>query len=135
LNSLRVRPSFQKLIASQGFYISPSNGCDMQNISMQTLPHVYTSPAKIFGSAQFIPCLKFLGEGVAILNFRLNSLDVDTADLGKILGPYAAAFFGGDYRTLLTLEHIKIDLDADKLRHKLTMKMVSKKLRAIRYVP
>ena len=92
------------------------------------LPHVYTSLTKIFGSAQFIPHLKFLGESVAILNFCLNSLDIDTADLGEILGPYAATFFGGDYRTLLALEHIKIDLDADRLRHRSTMKMVAKKL-------
>jgi hypothetical protein len=102
---------------------------------MQNLPHVYESPATILGSAQFVPCSKFLGEGVAILNFRLNTLDVDTADLGGILGPYAATFFGGDYRTLLTIEHIKFDLNADRSGHRQKMRRVVNKLRASRCVP
>ena len=106
----------------------------MRSMEMQSLPHVYTSPAKIIGSPQLVPCSKFLGEGVAILNFRLSSLDVDTADLGEILGPFAAAFFGGDYRTLLTLEHIKFNLDADKSGHARKMKTIANKLRTNGFV-
>jgi len=102
---------------------------------MQKLPRIYTSPATILGSTQFFPCSKFLGEGITILNFCLNSLDVDTANLGGILGPYVAMFFGGYYRTLLTLEHIKFDLDANKSGHRQNMKRIVNKLRASRCVP
>jgi hypothetical protein len=129
LNSISLSFTFRELRRFQGFYISPYKGCDMRSMEMQPLPHVYTSPAKILGSAQLVPCSKFLGEGVVILNFRLSSLDVDTADLGGILGPFAAAFFGGDYRNLLTLEHITFDLDADKSGHARKMKGIAKKLR------
>ena len=136
-NSVSLGPTFWKLRRYQGFYIiiSPYKGCDMRSITMQNLPHVYKSSATILGSAQFVPCSKFLGEGIAILNFCLNTLDIDTADLGRILGPYAAMFLGGDYRILLTLEHVKFNLDADGSGHRQTMRRIVNKLRASRCVP
>jgi len=129
-NSVSLRLIFQKLRRYQGFYVFPYENCDMRRIIMQKLPCIYISPATILGSAQFVPHSKFLREGVVILNFHLNSLDVDTANLGGILGPYAATFFGGYYRTLLTLEHIKFDLDANKLGHRQNIKRIVNKLRA-----
>src|SRR6267142_1369986 len=81
----------------QGFYVSPTepHANDLDAAAIQLLPHAYESPATVRGSAQLIPCSKFFGEGVAILNFHLQSLDVDAGDLGGLLKVFAAAFFGG----------------------------------------
>jgi hypothetical protein len=54
---------------------------------------LYPSLAKLRGSAQLIPRSKFLSDGIAILNLRLDVFHFDTGDLGKILEPFANAFF------------------------------------------
>ena len=63
---------------------------------IQTLEPLYGTPAKIRGSAQITPRAKFLSDSIAILNFRLDAFHLDTGDLGKILEPFANAFFPGD---------------------------------------
>jgi len=120
----------------QGFYVSPTepHANDLDAAAIQLLPHAYESPATVRGSAQLIPRSKFFGEGVAILNFRLRSLDVDAGDLGGILKGFAAAFFGGTDKAMLVFEHIEFDLDINRRGHMRKMEMVVKNLRAARYV-
>lgn len=83
------------------------------------------------------PRSKFLGEHVVILNFRLESLDDDAADVGGILGSFAAAFFGGAAKNLLIVENVKFDLDKNPLGHKRRIGRIVKKLREAQamYVP
>ena len=57
-------------------------------------------------SDQQFTCAKFLGNGVAILNFHLDGFDLDTADLGKMLQPFAAAFFPKEAKILLLCQGI-----------------------------
>ena len=71
---------------------------------------LYDTPAQICGSAQLIPRAKFLGNGAAILNFHLGDFHQDTADLGKILQPFAAAFFPKADQHLLLFQDIVFDL-------------------------
>lgn len=113
----------------QGFY-SRKNP-DTAHISTQTLTPAFTTPAQVHGSAQFAPRSKFLGEHVVILNFRLKSLDVDTGDIGRLLGGFAASFFGGKNRGLLNSENIEFDLDKGVLAHKQRMKKILGTFRAV----
>ena len=71
---------------------------------------LYDTAAQICGSTQLIPHANFLGNGVAILNFCLDSFDLDTADLGKILQPFAAAFFSKGAKTSLLYQDIVFNL-------------------------
>jgi hypothetical protein len=113
----------------QGFYSSKNP--DREHISTVTemLTPAFTTPAQVHGSAQFAPRSRFLGERVFILNFRLKSLDVDTGDIGRLLGSFAASFFGGTNRSLLNSENIEFDLDKGMLAHK---KQMNKILRTFR---
>lgn len=93
---------------------------------------LYASPAKIHGSAQLVPRTKFIGEGVAILNFRLESLGADTGDLGKILEPFADAFIPQGHDNVLIVKHIGFDLIRGSRKHKTAMYGLSEQLRAAR---
>jgi len=117
----------------QGFYSSKNP--DTEHISTQTLTPAFTSPAKVHGSAQFAPHSKFLGEHVAILNFRLKSLDIDTGDISRLLGGFAAAFFGGTSRSLLISENIEFDLDIGMSAHKKQMNKILRTFRAAGCIP
>lgn len=101
-------------------------------MTIEILTPLYASPAKIHGSAQLIPQTKFIGEGVAILNFRLGSLGTDTGDLGKILEPFADAFIPQGHENVLIVEHIGFDLILGSQRHKTAVDGVSEQLRAAR---
>jgi hypothetical protein len=96
---------------------------------------LYPSPAKLRGSAQLIPRSKFLSDGVAILNLRLDVFHFDTGDLGKILEPFANAFFpeGGD--GLLIYKDILFDLSAHWDVHQQNMEDVFRHLSAARCAP
>jgi len=86
----------------KGFYVQSPN--------TQTLIPVYDFPAEIHGYTVLIPQSKFQNDGVAILNFCLSSFDLDTGDLGKVLEPFASAFFSKEGSDLLIVEHIAYDL-------------------------
>ena len=83
-----------------------------------TLRPAYAFPAEIRGSAQLTPRSKFSSNGIVILNFRLKDFQEDMGDLGKILEPFARAFFPKENADLLIFEHITYDLEEDKLKHK-----------------
>ena len=109
----------------KGFYVVPGP-------RNQTLKPLYESPAKIRGGAQLIPRSKFLSNGIAILNFRLDSFHLDTGDLGKILGPFATAFFPEQDNISLILEDIVYDLAQRQHEHDQKIHSVVEKLRAAR---
>lgn len=111
----------------QGFY-APSN----LGTGGEMFTPLYASPAKIHGSAQLVPQTKFIGEGVAILNFRLESLGADTGDLGKVLEPFADAFIPQGHENALIVKHIGFDLILGSRKHKTVVDGVSKQLRAAR---
>ena len=71
---------------------------------------LYDTAAQICGSTQFIPHAKFLSNGVAIPNICLDGFDLDTANLGKILQPFAAAFFPKEAKTSLLYQDIVFNL-------------------------
>lgn len=100
----------------------------------QTLEPLYESPVEICGSAQLIPRSKFLGNGVAILNFRLNAFSLDTGNLGKILEPFASSFFSEDGKNLLIFEDIVYDLTQCRAKHEQMIDGIVEKLRAARWV-
>jgi hypothetical protein len=93
---------------------------------------LFENPVKIRGCAQLIPRSRFLSNGVAILNFRLKGFHLDTADLGKILEPFAAAFFTKENSDLLIFEDIVCDLPRDQHKHEANICNVVKKLGAAR---
>ena len=95
------------------------------------LEPLYESPAKIHGITQLIPRSRFLGNGVAILNFCLDSFHLDTGDLGKILEPFATAFFTKE-NTSLIFEDIIYDLPRNQHKHEEKIYSVVRKLRAAR---
>ena len=86
---------------------------------LEGLAPLYDTPAIIRGSAQLIPRSKFLGDGVAILNFRLNGFHLDTGDLGKILQPFAAGFFPKGDKHLLLFQDIVFDITQSQHRQKI----------------
>ncbi|KAH8976386.1 hypothetical protein EDB86DRAFT_2841066 [Lactarius hatsudake] len=88
----------------------------------------YESPALIRGSAQVIPRSMFSSNGIVVLNFRLESFHEDTGDLGKILEPFASAFFPNENKDSLIFEHITYDLDRSKLKHQRRVHKVVKRL-------
>lgn len=96
------------------------------------LEPLYGSPAKIRGSTQLIPRSKFLGSGVAILNFRLDGFHLDTGDLGKILEIFATAFFSEENSNLLIFEDIVFDLTRTQQKHDEKIRSVIGKLEAAR---
>ena len=100
----------------------------------QTLEPLYESPAEIRGSAQLIPRSKFLGNGIAILNFRLDAFHLDTGDLGSILEPFTSAFFPEDGNNLLIFENIVYDLTQSQTKHEQRIRGVIGQLRAARWV-
>jgi hypothetical protein len=117
------------LTTLQGFYHSPHPKCKKDEMSIKNLTAVYASPAKIHGSAQLVPRSRLQGDGVAILNFRLSSFGDDTGDLGRILGPFAAAFFPVESRkSSLVIEHIEFDLAGGKVEHKEKMMKITERL-------
>ena len=75
-----------------------------------TLVPLYESPATIRGHTQLVPQSRFLSNGIAILNFHLNSFRFDAGDLCKILGPFATTFFHEEENVSLILEDIVYDL-------------------------
>ncbi|KAH9017859.1 hypothetical protein EDB85DRAFT_2201432 [Lactarius pseudohatsudake] len=91
---------------------------------------IYQHPAEIRGSAQVIPRSKYQNDGVAILNFRLKSFNCDTGDLGKILGPFAAAFFPNQGGHSLLFENIDFDLTRGRREHRQIIERVQENLRA-----
>src|ERR1700761_7676142 len=100
----------------KGFYVVPTPHPTPDKSQTHMVPPgsnlepLYESPAKIRGSTQLIPRSKFLGSGVAILNFRLDGFHLDTGDLGKILETFATAFFPEENSNLLIFEDIVYDL-------------------------
>jgi hypothetical protein len=97
-----------------------------------TLVPLYESPATIRGHTQLVPRSRFLSNGIAILNFRLDSFRFDTGDLGKILGPFATAFFPEEENVSLILEDIVYDLARSRRKHKQKIHSVVEKLIAAR---
>lgn len=94
------------------------------------MPPVYGTPAKVRGSARLIPRSKFLSNGVAILNFRLDHFHLDTGDLGKILEPFAAAFFPEDGNGLLIFEEIVYDLSQSQRAHNRKIRGIAEQLKS-----
>ncbi|KAH9014023.1 hypothetical protein EDB85DRAFT_2215399 [Lactarius pseudohatsudake] len=108
-----------------GFYVSQ----DHQTKGRDHEP-IYQHPAEIRGSAQVIPRSKYQNDGVAILNFRLKSFNCDTGDLGKILEPFAAAFFPNQGGHSLLFENIDFDLTRGHREHRQIIERVQENLRA-----
>lgn len=123
---------------SKGFYVFRVPDCtpDKTQMLSQTWTSAkpaYDSPAQVRGSAQLIPRSKFLSTGVTILNFRLESFQLDTGDLGKTLEPIASAFFP-QKSSLLISESIMFDLTQSPHKHKRNIQKVIKKLSKARWV-
>jgi hypothetical protein len=95
---------------------------------------VYKSPAKVRGSTQLIPRSKFLSNDVAILNFHLEDFHLDTGNLGKILEPFASAFFPKEGNGLI-YNDIVFDLTQSRCRHTNQIHDVIRKITAARFVP
>ncbi|KAH9048596.1 hypothetical protein EDB83DRAFT_2522864 [Lactarius deliciosus] len=108
-----------------GFYVSQ----DDQTTGRDHEP-IYQYPAKVRGSAQVIPRSKYQNDGVAILNFRLQSFNRDTGDLGKILEPFATAFFPNEGDHSLLFENINFDLTRGRREHGKIIERVQENLRA-----
>jgi hypothetical protein len=115
------------LVNTQTHMASPGS---KHEYDTQTLEPLYESPAEIRGSTQLIPRSKFQDNGTAILNFRLDSFHLDTGDLGKILQPFAAAFFPEDGNNSLIFEEIVFDLTQSQ--HEQKTHSVVERLRAAR---
>ncbi|KAH9016703.1 hypothetical protein EDB85DRAFT_1898010 [Lactarius pseudohatsudake] len=112
-----------------GFYVFPGPGAPPVAIdAINILSPAYASPALIRGSAQVIPRSMFSSNGIAVLSFRLESFHADTGDLGKVLEPFANAFFPNENKDLLIFEHITYDLDQSKLKHQRRVHKVAKRL-------
>jgi hypothetical protein len=115
----------------------------------------YDSPAQIRGSAQLIPRAKIQGGSIAVLNFRLSTFGLATADLGKTLEMFAQGFFPdqgklGDTSQIdsndsswtdsdntspeksasLIVEHIVFNLPQNRREHKHRMLGITNRLRA-----
>jgi hypothetical protein len=128
----------------KGFYFFESpraawrpgcNSDEIQTCQWTSGKPIYESPAHVRGSARLLPRSKFQSSGVAILNFRLNSFHLDTGDLGKILEPFAFAFFPKESNGILIFESIEYDLPRSQRKHDRRMQKVVEKLRAARWVP
>ena len=119
----------------KGFYHHVVSGLPATHWTgdLRTLQPLYHFPAKIRGSAQFSPRSKFQSGGIAILNFRLDTFNRDTGNLGHILEPFANAFFpeGGD--TLLIYQDIVVS--QSQREHEDQMHTIFKQLSAARWVP
>ena len=126
LTTILSSPSYK------GFYVVSDPNPTLDRT--ETLEPLYKSTAELRGSAQLIPRSKFLGNGVAILNFRLDAFNMDTGDLGKILKPFARSFFSADDKNLLIFEDIVYDLTQGRTKHKKMMRGIVEKLRAARWV-
>jgi hypothetical protein len=129
----------------QGFYVIPGtlSGKDKTLVQMdpkganpeyvvQTLKPLYATPAKIRGSAQITPRAKFLSESIAILNFQLDAFRLDTGDLGKILEPFAHAFFPGDGDSSPIYQEIVYNLSENRHEHKKRIQSAIGRLRGAR---
>jgi hypothetical protein len=122
----------------KGFYVVRGPHPILDQSQTHTLPPgsnlvpLYESPAKIRGITQLIPRSKFLGNGVAILNFRLDGFHLDTGNLGKILEPFATAFFPEENNNLLIFEDIVYDLTRNQHKHEEKIYSIIRKLRAAR---
>lgn len=81
-----------------------------------------------------MPRSKFSSDGVAVLNFRLESFHEDTGDLGKILEPFAGAFFPKENKNFLIFEHITFDLEQSKPKHKRRTEKIARRLNTARWV-
>jgi hypothetical protein len=110
----------------KGFYLR--HGCTPEKT--QTRLPVYGCPAKVRGSAQLLPRSKFLSAGVAILNVRLGNFHFDTGDLGKILEPFAAAFFPNEGNTSLIFEDIVYDLTQSQQAHKRKTRKLAEQMKS-----
>src|SRR6201996_2673773 len=102
-------PYFVSSISQHVSVILNSQTCKAFYVTPGDKP-LYDTAAQICGSTQLILCAKFLGNGVAILNFHLDGFDLDTADLGKILQPFAAAFFSKEGKTSLLYQDMVFNL-------------------------
>jgi hypothetical protein len=112
----------------KGFYVT--HGCTSEKT--QTRLPVYECPAEVRGSAQLLPWSKFLSAGVAILNVRLGNIHFDTGDLGKILQPFAAAFFPKVGKRSLIFEDIMYDLARSQQEHKRKIHKLAEQLKSRR---
>ena len=118
----------------KGFYVFEGPGSPPTEIAtILTLRPAYAFPAEIRGSAQLTPRSKFSSNGIVILNFRLKDFQEDMGDLGKILEPFARAFFPKENADLLIFEHITYDLEEDKLKHKRKVDKVARWLSTARW--
>jgi len=98
-------PYFVSLISQPISLILNSQICKAFYVTPDHKP-LYDTPATIRGSAQLVPRSKFLGYGTAILSFCLDDFHLDSGDLGKILQPFAAAFFPKEGNSSLLFEEI-----------------------------
>ena len=96
------------------------------------LKPLYKSPATIRGHTQLVPRSRFLSNGIAILNFHLDSFRRDTGNLGEILRPFATAFFPEEGNNSLIFEDIVYDLARSRRKHKQKINSVVANLRAAR---
>ncbi|KAF8264024.1 hypothetical protein EI94DRAFT_1739344 [Lactarius quietus] len=104
----------------------------ISGLDIQTLEPLYDAPAEVRGSAQLIPRSKFLGGGVAILNFRLDAFHLDTGDLGNILKPFANAFFSEDGDILPIYQEILFDMSKNQHEHQQRIRSAVRELTAAR---
>ena len=131
--------------SNQGFYVIPATLSSQDKTLMQigaqganpeyviqTLKPLYGTPAKIRGSAQITPRAKFLSDSIAILNFRLDAFHLDTGDLGKILEPFANAFFPGDGDSSPIYQEIVYNLSENPHGHMKRIQSTISRLRGAR---
>jgi hypothetical protein len=143
-----THPIIFYFLSYQGFYVVPGPHTHLDTTPTHmappgpkpeyddlTLKPLYGSPATIRGHTQLVPRSRFLSNGIAILNFRLDSFRLDTSDLGKILGPFATGFFPEEENISLIFEDIVYDLARSQRKHKQKIHSVVEKLRAARSVP
>lgn len=124
LTTILSSPSYK------GFYIVSGPHTTLDHT--QTLEPLYKFPAELCGIAQLIPRSKFLGNGIAILNFHLDGFNLDTGSLSKVLEPFATGFFSADDENLLIFEDIVYDSIQCWTKHEQIIHGIVKKLRAAR---
>lgn len=71
---------------------------------------------------------------MVIVNFRLDAFHFDTGDLGKILEPFASAFFPGRDDGSLIYEEVVFNLSERRQEHEEMMSEVVATLRKARWV-
>jgi hypothetical protein len=135
----RTRPNMIFDVRSdQGFYrdvrekalAGPAPPVANPSDEIRTMEPVYESPAEIRGSTQLIPRSKFLSNGIAILNLRLDAFYVNTGDLGKILEPFATSFFPEGGEVSLIYQDIVFNLSDRRREHEERMRSVVGQLSA-----